>query len=168
MAGAVGVTIEVTRWLLIAVLVLLVPLTIYGLVAPDDLAAGIRANGGAEEIATQASTGAPFPMLLAAVRMGIAVFVLMMLRRVIATVSAGMPFHRRNVDRVRSIALALFGLALVPMLLPSLIPESVRTAMRIDLFEFSPGLWLGALVVLVRAEVFCEGVRLREDADMTV
>lgn len=168
LARVAGLVVDIARWLSIAAFALLALVALYGLISPSRVAETMVDNGRTVEFATWASKGTPYLMLLAAISLAIGIYVLLKLRQVIGTVSAGVPFDRQNVDRVKAIGFAMVGLAVVPMFLPLLIPQAVRSAMRIDLVNLDPGLLLAALVVFVLAEVFREGICLREDADMTV
>ena len=88
------------------------------------------------------------------------------LRRIFATLTAGDPFRPHNVGRLRFIALMLAILELGRYLLWSVsawMPEvhHVRPS-------FGLTAWFSVLVVLVLAEVFREGARLRGEAELTI
>ena len=88
------------------------------------------------------------------------------LRQIFATLMAGDPFHPDNISRLRIIGLALGSL------------ELVRYAVRLasDILDlgikkdggFSLTAWFSVLVVFVLAEVFREGARLRQEAELTI
>lgn len=88
------------------------------------------------------------------------------LRQIFATLMAGDPFHPDNVSRLRIIGLALGSL------------ELVRYAVRLasDILDLnlkrdegiSLTAWFSVLVVFVLAEVFREGARLRQEAELTI
>ena len=77
------------------------------------------------------------------------------------------PFTEANVRRLRILA-ALFGVALVVQLAGFLLPSVVQDVMNLREGAFDLDMLLSALFALVLAEVFREGVRLREDAEGTI
>jgi hypothetical protein len=89
------------------------------------------------------------------------------LRRIFKTLTAGDPFHPDNVARLRLVGLILAGLelgryvfwAITAFLLPG-----------VDKAEGSLNLttWFSVMVVFVLAEVFREGARLRQEAELTI
>jgi hypothetical protein len=88
------------------------------------------------------------------------------LRRIFATLTAGDPFRPDNVGRLRVIALMLSILELgryafwsISAWLPAV--HHVRPS-------FGLTAWFSVLVVLVLAEVFREGARLRREAELTI
>jgi len=89
------------------------------------------------------------------------------LRKVFGAMTAGDPFHPDNVRRLRVIALVLalieindyvFG-ALDHFVLGAKIPTG---------FSLNLTAWFAVLVIVVLAEVFREGARLRRDAELTI
>ena len=88
------------------------------------------------------------------------------LRQIFATLMAGDPFHPDNISRLRIIGLALGSL------------ELVRYAVRLASDVLDLGIkkddgisltaWFSVLVVFVLAEVFREGARLRQEAELTI
>jgi hypothetical protein len=88
------------------------------------------------------------------------------LRRIFGTLTAGDPFHPDNVKRLRVVGAMLAGL------------ELGRYAFRGGVAWLEPGSriqsgvsltpWFSVLVVLVLAEVFREGARLRREAELTI
>ncbi len=88
-------------------------------------------------------------------------------RRVLATLIRGDPFHPANVGRLRAIGLALVGLESVGYL----VRLAVRWLVRLEQpwpFSLNATGWFAILVVFVLAEVFREGARLRAEAELTV
>ncbi|MBX3480551.1 MAG: DUF2975 domain-containing protein [Caulobacter sp.] len=89
------------------------------------------------------------------------------LRRIFKTLTAGDPFHPDNVGRLRLIGLCLAGLTVgtwiyttaAALMLPGL--QSISAG-------FSPTTWFSVMVVFVLAEVFREGARLRNEAELTI
>jgi hypothetical protein len=126
------------------------------------------------EIATHAKIMGHAPGLEAAVRLAGAevsligvIVIVQRLRRVFGAMTAGDPFHPDNVRRLRVIALVL-----------ALVEVNDYVFAAIDHFvlgaRLSPGLslnltaWFAVLVIVVLAEVFREGARLRRDAELTI
>ena len=88
------------------------------------------------------------------------------LRALFAALTAGDPFHPDNVSHLRIIALVLAALQ---------VGAYAGAAIR-ALFHLEPGRgetfnlipWIAVLVILVLAEVFREGARLRREAELTI
>jgi hypothetical protein len=89
------------------------------------------------------------------------------LRKIFGAMTAGDPFHPDNVRRLRVIALVLalievndyvFG-ALDHFVLGAKVPTG---------FSLNLTAWFAVLVIVVLAEVFREGARLRRDAELTI
>jgi hypothetical protein len=113
------------------------------------------------------------PGLAAAVRLAGAefslIFVLVIvqrLRRVFGAMTAGDPFHPDNVRRLRVIALML-GLIEINDYAFGAIDHFVLGA-RFHSFTLNLTAWFAVLVIVVLAEVFREGARLRRDAELTI
>lgn len=88
------------------------------------------------------------------------------LRKVFATLTAGDPFHPDNVGRLRFIAGVLAALEL-----GRYVGRTAMMALRVGEdrgIDFTLTAWFSVLVVLVLAEVFREGARLRRDAELTI
>jgi hypothetical protein len=88
------------------------------------------------------------------------------LRRIFASMTAGDPFHPDNVRRLRVTALVLglieinrYRFAALDRFVLGLHPRSLS-------LDFTP--WFAVLVIVVLAEVFREGARLRRDAELTI
>ena len=114
---------------------------------------------------------AVFPVSCAvlAVYVGTLVIITGRLRRIFVTLTRGDPFHPQNARRLQLIGLALAVLEglnqLAPDLVFLLLPDGVGNK-RVDLnFNFTA--WFSIGVVLVLAEVFREGARLRREAELT-
>ena len=98
--------------------------------------------------------------------LGMLVAMLHRLRRVTLTVRNGDPFNERNPGDLRVIALLLALGQIFTTLAFLAIPDSFRGEdVRFDLDLTS---WFAVLIVLVLAEVFREGARLRAEAELTV
>ncbi len=89
------------------------------------------------------------------------------LRRIFGAMTAGDPFHPDNVRRLRVTALVL-GLIEINRYIFAALDHFVlgvhpRGGLNLD---FTP--WFAVLVIVVLAEVFREGARLRRDAELTI
>jgi hypothetical protein len=93
------------------------------------------------------------------------------LRRIFQTLIAGDPFHPDNVRRLRVIGGALACLELgryAFAMVGQLIVHSLGLA-TVDLGgEVNLNTWFSVLVIVVLAEVFREGARLRGEAELTI
>jgi hypothetical protein len=113
------------------------------------------------------------PGLAAAVRLSGAelsligvVVIVQRLRRIFGAMTAGDPFHPDNVRRLRVIALVL-GLIEINRYLFAALDRFVLHIHTQGLsLDFTP--WFAVLVIVVLAEVFREGARLRRDAELTI
>lgn len=89
------------------------------------------------------------------------------LRRIFQTLTAGDPFHPDNVLRLRVAGLILAGLELGRMAfsfgMGLFAPEMNKSGGGLNLTT-----WFSVLVILVLAEVFREGARLRREAELTI
>lgn len=88
------------------------------------------------------------------------------LRRLFASLSAGDPFHPDNVRRLRTIALMLGALEVGRYVAAAVVVMGRLSQVDIQRFSLTP--WFAVLVVLVLAEVFREGARLRREAELTI
>jgi hypothetical protein len=95
------------------------------------------------------------------------------LRRIFQTLIMGDPFHPANVRRLRIIGGALAVLELGRYAMAALVMLIARFA-RVSLDKVDLGVsinlnaWFSVLVIVVLAEVFREGARLRRDAELTI
>ena len=93
------------------------------------------------------------------------------LRRVFQTLIAGDPFHPDNVGRLRVIGAALAALEAGRLLIGAGTHVVVHT-FKIEGGDVGGGLnltaWFAVLVIVVLAEVFREGARLRGEAELTI
>jgi len=167
LANALGRIFFVLRILCIVALVLLVPAMIVAWVSPDAIkSGGVKVNGVAVTDTAPAIAGTL--ILFANVMLIAAVVILGKLRGMMKSVAAGVPFSIENVGRLRTIAATMGALLVVQTVAGLFVTTAQSTAYAIPAGRFDFGLFLGMLVVLVLAEVFREGVRLREDAEGTI
>ncbi len=90
------------------------------------------------------------------------------LRRVFGSLIVGDPFHPDNVGRLRVIGLALIGLELMGYLLRMILAFVFPGRVTGGGVTLNLTAWFAILVVFVLAEVFREGARLRQDAELTI
>ncbi len=107
-------------------------------------------------------------VFIIAAYIGVLIVVLNRLRRVFETLIVGDPFRPQNVGRLRVVGFALIALEVLGHIVHWLTDLFVRG--RANGFSLSVNLtgWFAILVVFVLAEVFREGARLRQDADLTI
>ena len=108
-------------------------------------------------------------MVIGIVGTPVAYIVLSRLLRIVESVRAGEPFAMENVQRLRTIAWALLGLELLHLCVVA-IASAISTKevpLRMD-SNFDLTGWLAILLLFVLAQVFLEGLRMREDLEGTV
>jgi hypothetical protein len=113
--------------------------------------------------------------LAAAINLGawaLAIAALLLLRALAGSIRDGDPFGHRNVSRLRKLGAVLVAVPFVTILnsfllggilAMSRVPEAVGTSLSLNGTPF-----IAAVGIFVLAEVFQEGVRLREDAEGTI
>jgi hypothetical protein len=89
------------------------------------------------------------------------------LRRIFGALIAGDPFHPDNVRRLQVIALVL-ALIEVNGYLFGAFDHFAFGARTRQAFSLNLTSWFAVLVIVVLAEVFREGARLRRDAELTI
>lgn len=105
--------------------------------------------------------------------------VLLQLRRVCSTASAGRPFPWENVRRIRLMGWAVVGTAVVDLLIDAVAlaylttrvtvaGEPARVPASLLLYEFPFGTILAGLAVFVLAEIFKTGADLEDDQALTI
>jgi len=165
-SGVAGAACHVAFWILAAG-AFLIPPTVLALKAfgTPVLTAGEGAN--AIEI--------PLPwayVLLAAIAafgyLGVSALIFRLLIRIVATLRAGDPFHPLNVRRLHQIGLAFASVTLGVWLGQWLVARFVRGALQspspFDLVTPS----FAVVILVVIAEVFREGARLRRESELTI
>lgn len=107
-------------------------------------------------------------LLAGAAYMGGVLAIVDILRRIFVTLTAGDPFHPDNVRRLRLVGVIFGGLevgryvlgAVLALMMPGQI-KTVEGALNLTT-------WFAVLVIFVLAEVFREGARLRNEAELTI
>lgn len=96
------------------------------------------------------------------------------LRKLFTNFSSGEPFARENAQHLRAIWIAMLALEIARYLLLALASVLITRfggdlAERVDLnVSISLSTWASILILIVLAEVFREGARLREDQELTI
>ena len=97
---------------------------------------------------------------------GALIVIINRLRKVFEALIQGDPFRAHNVGRLRVIGLgliALEGLGYIVHITTAIVVAGSRQDVSINLTA-----WFAILVVFVLAEVFREGARLRDEAELTI
>ncbi len=161
---------------LIGVLGFAIVMTAIGLPALLIFQDSVIAEMATEGIANGGQLIGPLALVIAAVigLLALAIWFLVLLRRIVNSVGEGDPFVPINADRLRKmgwIALAgqLAGLPLAAMVLwiADLVGDKGQD-IRADVDGFSPSGLLLVLVLFILARVFRHGAAMREDLEGTV
>lgn len=132
-----------------------------------ELLAAIAPLGGLKAAGPWLGPLAAAALLAAGLYLGGAIVIVGRLRRIFQTLIAGDPFHPDNVGRLRIIAAALavleIGRSIAAALAHLLLHDHGRIAGGPNLTT-----WFAVLVIVVLAEVFREGARLRGEAELTI
>ncbi len=114
-------------------------------------------------------------VLAAAVMLGGALVIVDRLRRLFVNFTSNEPFNRENAVHLRAIWMVMLGLELAKYAFALAVGWAVATYGRpegIEQVTIEPGVdistWASILVLIVLAEVFREGARMREDQDLTI
>jgi DUF2975 family protein len=102
----------------------------------------------------------------------IGISALLILRAIVGSIKDGDPFGRANVARLRKLGIILLVFPLVAIVMSILLGGILDTTPHAgsvsNAFTIDPGPVAAGLGVLVLAEVFAQGVRMREDIEGTV
>lgn len=91
------------------------------------------------------------------------------LRKIFLTLIAGDPFHPENVRRLQVIAVTLGALEIGRYGLAPLLRAAAHGGSHFHMTgSVSLTAWFAVLVIVVLAEVFREGARLRSEAELTI
>ncbi len=97
-----------------------------------------------------------------------------LLKKVLDSVKFGSPFINKNVLRLRRIALMILALPLAILLFEVLLYYSiiskyifVDSLIRLS-FNFNLGLFIGGILLLFISETFKQGIRIREEQELTI
>ncbi len=106
-------------------------------------------------------------LLLVAAYFGALIVIINRLRRVFETLIQGDPFRSQNVARLRLIGLGLIALEGLGYLVRLAASYALTSRAHHDV-PINLTAWFAILVVFVLAEVFREGARLRDEAELTI
>ena len=162
------IAFQVLRAVAVAGLVVLIPACLFAWASPGSIFAhgGAKVNG--QPITDVHRQGAALMLFGGIFFAAVGAWVLTQLIAILRTVRAGEPFVPANVAALRRIAGAMAALVVFQLVFGWLASAAERAAYDVPASRFDGGLFLGMLVVLVLAEVFREGVRLREDVEGTI
>jgi hypothetical protein len=137
----------------------------------------LRING--EDVGFGDIAGYTWPVLvpaflIGAVAIGGSLMIVWRLRRLFDSFSSGEPFRKENANHLRAIWITMLGIELSRYVLLGLtsillaathttLAESAEFEVRVD---FST--WGSILILIVLAEVFREGARLKEEQELTI
>jgi hypothetical protein len=144
--------------------------------APDS-DSHLRING--QDVSFGDIAGSTWPVLVPAfliggVAIGGSLMIVWRLRRLFDSFSSGEPFRKENANHLRAIWIIMLGIEISRYLLLGLtgallaathttLAESADFELRVD---FST--WGSILILIVLAEVFREGARLKEEQELTI
>ena len=98
-----------------------------------------------------------------------AIVIVARLRRIFASLTAGDPFQPANVRRLRVIALTMAALEIGRSAASAAVPILFHNHAELRFSgAISLSAWFSILVIIVLAEVFREGARLRREAELTI
>jgi hypothetical protein len=107
-------------------------------------------------------------IFIIAAYIGVLIVVLNRLRKVFETLIVGDPVRPQNVARLRVVGFALIALEIMGYIVHRAKDMLVTGAAHGGSLTINLTGWFAILVVFVLAEVFREGARLRQDADLTI
>ncbi len=167
------VILDVVRWVLLISIVgvSVAILAVLRLSFNPDLLGGAIKIGELQLKGAWLGPIAAATLLAADLYMGGALVIVGRLRRIFQTLIAGDPFHPDNVRRLRIIGLALAGLEVGRYVFVAA-ATVVAHELKAGKLHLDGGVnlttWFSVLVIVVLAEVFREGARLRGEAELTI
>lgn len=165
MAAALSNLMIVIIWLAVIVGTVLVALLVMGLIA--SLNGGQMAIPGGDIYAEDVPADRLLAALAAlAVMLPVVIYICLQLRRILSTLAAGDPFVPENAPRLSRIAIAVAVMELARYATAF----ALRAFTDVGELRLSVNLaaWAAVAALLVLAQVFREGARLREDQKMTI
>jgi hypothetical protein len=150
-----------------------------GAIGPDVLSGDnhLRVNG--EDVQFGDIAGMSWPILVPAFLIGTvavvgSLMIVWRLQRLFDSFSSGEPFRKENAHHLRAIWITMLGIELARYALLAItggllaatntsLGEDAEFGVRID---FST--WMSILILIVLAEVFREGARLKEEQELTI
>jgi hypothetical protein len=107
-------------------------------------------------------------LMALAVYVGVVLYIVHRLQRIFHTLIVGDPFRPQNVGRLRAVGFAMAALEVINYGARMIGSWAFRDEVESVQFNLNLTAWFAVLVVFVLAEVFREGARLREEADLTI
>lgn len=166
-SGVAGAACQVAFWVL-TVGAILIPLAV---LAVKVFYSEPVVTAGEGENAIEIALPWAYVLLAAAATfsyLGISALIFRLLIRIVATLRAGDPFHPSNVRRLRQIAIAFASVTLGVWMGQMLVARFVRGVLQppnpFDLITPS----FAVIILVVIAEVFREGARLRRESELTI
>jgi hypothetical protein len=149
-----------------------------GAIGPEVFTDGhIRIDG--EDVDYNDIAGATWPVLvpaflIGAVAIGGALMIVWRLRRLFDSFSSGEPFRKENAHHLRAIWIIMLGVEIARYALMGLtgvllathggpLADNAEFEVRLDLST-----WGAIIILIVLAEVFREGARLKEEQELTI
>ncbi|MHA6722032.1 DUF2975 domain-containing protein [Sphingomonas sp. RS2018] len=166
LARALSRIFQILRILCIVALVVLIPAMLFAWFAPGSVPADSKLTVAGVPVTADHPILAGTLILFANAFLIAAILLMGKLRAMMRTVEYGTPFIPENVGRLRYVAKTMGALFVFQLVVGLIVGISDNRYVIGGDADF--GLLLGALVVLVLAEVFREGVRLREENEGTI
>jgi hypothetical protein len=155
-------------------------MTATGVIGPEVLAGGdnhLRVNG--EDVQFGDIAGLTWPVLVpaglaGAVAIGGSLMIVWRLRRLFESFTTGEPFRKENANHLRAIWVTMLGIEISRYLilgLTTILLAATHTSLGENAeFEFRVDFstWGSILILIVLAEVFREGARLKEEQELTI
>jgi hypothetical protein len=154
-----------------------------GIIDPNALTGGdgeIRvgdADGSTFSVTYDEPGGATWPVivpgfLIGGVAIGGSLVIVWRLRKLFESFSTGEPFQRENAHHLRVIWITMLVIEVSRILLGGLTIGLLATYSDLENVNFSlegdPGTWGSILILIVLAEVFREGARMKEEQELTI
>lgn len=193
-ASFVGVALHIAQivlWGCLAALVLAAVAYggVYALIHSGQMDASVLTGGAGEanigdaqgefQVSYDTPGGATWPVVVPALAIGGVVLIGALvivgrLRRLFASFTSGEPFRRENAGHLRVIWMTMLAMEIARYLLLAIVaamfvaggaPEGADASFRINV-DFST--WISIAVLIVLAEVFREGARMKEEQELTI
>lgn len=142
---------------------------------------GIRLGGSGEglHVSYDSAAGATWPVGVPALMIGAVVVIgglviVSRLRKLFASFTSGEPFRRENAEHLRAIWITMLSIELARFVLLGLVaglfaavglPEGANANFTINI-DIST--WMSIAILIVLAEVFREGARMKEEQELTI
>jgi hypothetical protein len=134
-------------------------------------------GGGSFTLTYDDPHGATWPVMLpffliGAVAIGGSLIIVWRLRKLFESFSTGEPFRRENANHLRVIWITMLAIEVSRIVLGGLtlgLLAAFGDTDNVSLsFEGDPGTWGSILILIVLAEVFREGARMKEEQELTI